>query len=376
MNPSTCAACGFAKLKHFYEVRGVPVQSNLLVSTREEALNFQRGDVTLARCERCGFIFNTSFDPTLLEASERYEATQDFSPTFTEYAKSLAERWVRDFDLRGKTVLEIGCGDGEFLGRMLDAGAGRAVGYDPAAKSREGGRAGLEIHRKSVGENALPADFILCRHTLEHVPKVNEFLQMLRRQIGDRPDVRVGFEVPDTTRVLAEGAFWDVYYEHCSYFTEDSLRSAFARAGFEALDVRAEYDNQYLVLEAAPAEPHGPDRAASLPPAGEFANAVAAELAHWRENLARAGRVALWGAGSKAAGFLNTLGLRDEVACVVDVNPRKAGSFIPGTGQPVVLPEGLLPYAPDMVIVMNPIYRSEIERDLNLLGIDCELTML
>src|SRR3712207_6943984 len=41
----------------------------------------------------------------------------------------------------------------------------------------------------------------------------------LFRSVGERPHTVVAIEVPDTLRVLTEGAFWDLYYEHCSYFT-------------------------------------------------------------------------------------------------------------------------------------------------------------
>ncbi len=375
-----CAACGFAKTREFYTVENVPTQSNLLVSSREEALNFPRGDVALSMCERCGFIFNTRFDPTLLESSERYEATQGFSPTFGKYADALAARWVEQFDLRGKAVLEIGCGDGEFLERMVSAGAGRAVGFDPVAKPQAAGRAGVEIRREFYGDSSqnfdtLGVDFVICRHTLEHISAVAEFLNMLRRKIGRR-DVRLGFEVPDTARVLGEGAFWDIYYEHCSYFTADSLRGAFARAGFGVLDLRAEFGGQYLVLEAAPASGTAAQPAAELPDLNHFGVAAGSMACLWVDVLQRLERVALWGAGSKAAGFLNTLQVGEGVPCVVDVNPRKAGSFIPGTGQPVVLPEQLGAFAPDAVIAMNPIYQAEVGRDLKRLGLSCKLTTL
>ena len=39
-------------------------------------------------------------------------------------------------------------------------------------------------------------------------------------------------EVPDTMRILVEGAFWDVYYEHCSYFTLGSLGRLLQREKF------------------------------------------------------------------------------------------------------------------------------------------------
>ena len=44
-----------------------------------------------------------------------------------------------------------------------------------------------------------------------------------------------------------------------------------------------------------------------------------------------------------------------------------------GTGQEVVSPEFLRDYRPDAVIVMNPIYKGEIGRNLEALGISAEI---
>ena len=79
-------------------------------------------------------------------------------------------------------------------------------------------------------------------------------------------------------------------------------------------------------------------------------------------------RVVIWGAGSKGVSFLTTLGLSDEIACAVDVNPHLSGMFIPGSGHEIVEPARLSNYEPDIVIVMNPIYRHEIEAQLAGLG--------
>ena len=49
----------------------------------------------------------------------------------------------------------------------------------------------------------------------------------------------------------------------------------------------------------------------------------------------------VWGSGSKAVGYLTTLGLRDEIAAVVDINPHKHGKFLAGTGHEIVGPDAL-----------------------------------
>ena len=60
-------------------------------------------------------------------------------------------------------------------------------------------------------------------------------------------------EVPDADRILAEGAFWDVYYEHVCYFTAGSFARLADRAGLEVLTLRSGFDAQYLMLDGSPA---------------------------------------------------------------------------------------------------------------------------
>ncbi|MDL5502674.1 MAG: hypothetical protein QSU88_05600, partial [Candidatus Methanoperedens sp.] len=84
-------------------------------------------------------------------------------------------------------------------------------------------------------------------------------------------------------------------------------------------------------------------------------------------------RVVLWGGGSKGVAFLTTLNIIDEVEYVVDINPKKNGTYMAGTGQKIVAPEFLIKYKPDIVIVMNPIYCNEIQETLDKIGIIAEL---
>ena len=86
-----CPACGGAEMSVFYEVKNVPVNSVLLVHSREEALNFQRGDLVLAVCPLCGFISNIAFEEALTQYTAAYEATQGYSPTFNKFHRSLAQ---------------------------------------------------------------------------------------------------------------------------------------------------------------------------------------------------------------------------------------------------------------------------------------------
>jgi SAM-dependent methyltransferase len=366
---SDCPACGAAGAEPFYEQRGIPVQSVALLPTREEAVGFPRGDLVLAFCARCGFVFNAAYDPALQDYSRPAEESQAFSPRFRAFSRALAERLIATYDVRGKHVLEVGCGRGDFLVDICRLGNNHGVGVDPGwLPGRLDAPAEVEFVRApfDAEQATRRADLVLCRHTLEHIGPVREFVTLLRR-----PGGVVVIEVPDALRVLRQAAFWDVYYEHCSYFAAASLAGLAWRCGLHVLAARLEFDGQYLVLEAQPGAVVEEGDAGAIEDAVErFARDAPAAVERWRERLA--GRhVALWGGSSKAVAFLTALGVE---ATVVDINPHRQGAFLPGTGVEVLAPEALCERPPELVVAMNPAYLGEIGAALEALGLRCELT--
>jgi hypothetical protein len=61
---------------------------------------------------------------------------------------------------------------------------------------------------------------------------------------------------------------------------------------------------------------------------------------------------------------------------VVDINPERQGQYLPATGQVVVSPQHLAEYRPDTLIITNPTYTNEIERQVQQLGVACEFLVL
>lgn len=381
-----CPSCGSADLDVFHEVTGVPTNSVLLLGSSEEAADIPQGDIRLAVCHRCGHVHNAAFDPLLTEYSARYESTQAYSPTFTAFHHRLAADTIERFDLHDKDIVEIGCGHGEFLTLLCGDGENRGIGFDPAhlpGRVPMPERARIEFVADVFGAHRWDrrADLVVCKMTLEHILDTGRFVGELRRAIGDQPDVKVWFQVPNARYVLGELAFWDVYYEHCSYFTHGSLARLFRSSGFDVLDLWTDYDDQYLMVAAQPADvPSSPplreedDLAAVLDEVDRFRAEVHRRLAGWRDELrslrADGAHVVLWGGGSKAVAFLTTVGLADEIAAVVDINPHKAGTFTAGSGHRIVGPDALWAVDPDVVIAMNPVYLGEIAEDLRARGLD------
>lgn len=394
MEATVCPACDDPRLRLFHSQDGVPVHSCLLLAGGDEARSFPRGTIRLAFCEGCGFITNTAFDERLQAYSTRYEETQGCSPCFRTFAEELAVRWIERYGLRGKAVLEIGCGKGEFLELVCRLGGNQGIGIDPSFMP---GR--LELDPSTAARTTFIQDFysrryghltgdaIVCRHTLEHIHGVRRFMVELRESIGDRDDVVVLFELPDVRRVLEETAFWDIYYEHCSYFSLGSLARLFRATGFEVLDLSLAFDEQYILIEAKPSALPGPTSLPTTPVEDDrevlakatlaFEESFRHQLREWRAIIssarAQGRRPVIWGSGSKGVAFLTTLGIADEIECVVDINPRKQGMFMAGTGHRIVAPEHLIEHRPDLVVVMNPVYTDEIREMLAGMGLSPEL---
>src|SRR5262249_31528734 len=159
----------------------VPAHSCLMMPTREAAVAFPVGDIDLAFCKTCGFIGNTKFDIGLNKYSADYEETQGYSPRFRKFLDELCADQIARHDLTpGKTALEIGCGKGEYIITLAEKSGCSGIGLDPSyrperTESEAANR--IEFIRDLYGPKYahLTADYISCRHTLEHIARVHEF---------------------------------------------------------------------------------------------------------------------------------------------------------------------------------------------------------
>jgi hypothetical protein len=218
---------------------------------------------------------------------------------------------------------------------------------------------------------------------LEHLPAPVTFLASIREAMEGQ-DAALYVEVPNAAFTLTESGIWDLIYQHCSYFSAPALRVAAESAGFRVTALAPAFGDQFLTLEALVST--GPVSAPVAPDAIEAVLAAAAEVSHrqpaivdrWRRILRDRdpARVVLWGAGAKGVTFLN-VAAQERIGVAVDVNPRKLGTYVPGTGQPIVAPDELARRpAPELVVVANARYENEVRDELQRLRMDPEVVCL
>lgn len=388
---TACPCCGGELGEPFYHMGPAPVHSCLMLQDPVAAAAFPTGHVRLAACRDCGFVANVAFDSKWSAYAPEYEDQQSFSPTFNSFAGGLARFLVEEYDLAGKSAVEIGCSKGDFLALLCEAGGMDVVGVDPSAlpgRVASPSQGSMRLIQAYYGPEHLEhrADLLCCRHTLEHIQTVAEHLDLMRQHAERTPGAVLCIEVPDSTRLWRDGAFEDIYYEHCSYFTAGSLARAVRRAGFSVVDLRREYADQYLVIEAT-LDPAA-DRSfeieesvdSNLADIERFSGVVDQAMQDWRERLLAAReageRVAIWGSGSKCVAFLRTLRAEPLVDMIVDINPHRTGKVAPGLSRPISAPSELKALDPDLVVAMNAIYRDEIAADCAAMGLTAEIVAL
>ncbi|MBF9131036.1 methyltransferase domain-containing protein [Plantactinospora sp. S1510] len=387
-----CAACGRHDLVPFADLGEIPVFCGVHWASRDEALASPLGRMWLAYCPECGYVRNLGFDPTVLVYDTTMDTNLHHSPAFGVFSAELVKHLAERYPLRGGTVLDVGCGQGEFLRELCSVANCRGVGYDAMYAGAVGPDPSGATFRRGHAplDDDTPAfDLVTSRHWFEHLDDPYAFLVRLRELAGDRP-VYGYLEVPDAGYDLAT-AGWEVIYPHVSYFDGYSLCRIAERAGWRVTATERLFSGMFRSVEisvnvpgpvpgsglAGTALPGPADRDRQLASIAGFAQRHAAERERWRDTIDRliadGDRPVLWGAGSRGVQFLHLADPGRRLAAVVDVNPRKWGRYLPVTGHEVTAPGTLAGSGTRSVIITNPAYHDEIDAALRQLGVHATL---
>jgi SAM-dependent methyltransferase len=366
-----CPLCDRTHLQDFLQRPAVPVHQNLPYATQANAQAAPTGELRLTICEQCGFVFNRSFDLNKLSYGSDYDNAQTHSGVFVDHLDSLVKRLVEHYQVRNCTIVEVGCGQGDFLNRLVQPPewGNRGYGFDPSYQGPESlldGR--LQFQRRYYDADCaeIMADVVVCRHVIEHVDRPLPMLRAIRQALAKSPNARVFFETPCVDWIIDRLVLWDFFYEHCSYFNAASLATAFRATGFDVLNVHHVFGGQYLWLEAQLGNAEVPDSDVSpacLQQAQVFGQQFQQLVQAWQQkidDLSQTGRVALWGAGAKGVTLANLIDRESRlVAALIDLNPNKQGKFIPGSGHPIIDYREAANLDITQAILMNPNYYEE-----------------
>ncbi len=210
---------------------------------------------------------------------------------------------------------------------------------------------------------------LILRHVLEHIEKPIDFLNELK--VGNSGSGKLYIEVPCFDWICDHKAWFDVFYEHVNYFRLSDFYRMFGKVIQSGKLFNGQY--LYVIVDLSTLRIPKIDKDDKV----DFPRDFIANLTNARYKTLKDS--AIWGGGSKGVIFaLLRKRAGFPVRMVIDINPKKQGKYLPGTGLKVVSPklamEKLEPGS--TIFVMNSNYLEEIKQmsncAFNYIGVDHE----
>lgn len=362
--PALCPVCYHSVAAPFFDGGNQTLATLGWPASATEARAMTRHPHDFVQCPNCTHVWNRSFSYDAIPYKNNPNRMFNRGGIWKGHLVTTRDLLLAQLP-ESPTVVDIGCGEGHFVRGLSEVrgGEGRFVGFDPNA-TPETGR-GVEFHARyfePLQDMAVfTPDAVTIRHMLEHLTDPAAVLEQLAwgaAALG-KP-VWLFAEMPCIDRVFETGRLADFFYEHPSQFTTRSFRTLMERAG-EVVELAHGYDGEVvyalvrLCVSVVMQE--------RIKAANTFAQQAAISRTRIRaqmDELVACGKiVAIWGGTGKAAAFIHQFGVDAErFPLVVDSDPDKAGTFVPGTGQEIRFRD-VLKSAPADVIIIPTQWRAK-----------------
>ncbi len=357
MKNNICRLCRTDSLLNILELKNVPRDVQSLNKNPIAEVGWTLNLEVLC-CPTCNLV---QINPVLSDDYyEDYLMGTTHSLQMLEHQSKQANDFVAKYNLVGKCLKEIGCGDGTFLKFLENAGAS-VSGIEPSKPFREKAlQKGLNVYAADVRKGAIfedaPWDGFVMRQVLEHVCDINGFLSGVR---GNLSPGAVGLiEVPSLEKALLDNRFYDFFPDHVNYFSLKTLSLTCELNGFDVLESCSAMGGEYNVVIVKNRLP------TILSSMQQTVVELTKNLSQMVESAHALGKkVAIWGAGGKGVSLLHAAKLKD-VDLLVDSDTNKQGLYVPGLSLKVFHPEELINQDMDIVVITAMAYWSEIVEDL------------
>jgi SAM-dependent methyltransferase len=383
MHASTCPACGHHVAVGFLDGGKHPLSILAWPASREEAQGMKRLPLDFLRCVDCGHVYNQGFEYDEVPYSEKPNLMFNNGITWGDHLASIRDKILARVP-ENPVIVEIGCGDGQLIRALADAcPSGRYIGFDPSG-TLTADRPNIEAHAclfdPAVHLKEFKPDLIISRHVMEHLKNPLAFIQAIAfAATWEGLDTSLFIEVPCIDRVFHTGRTIDFFYEHNSHFTTTSLNRFLSRSSSRVDGIERGYGDEVVYGFArlggrVDQLTFARDALAFSQRAEAGKTSVQAQLATWLE---RGKRIAIWGGTGKSSTFINRFELDAErFPCVVDSDPGKVGTFVPGTGQEIQLSDDLKHAPVDVILITTQWRAKDIYLEIQSKGIPFETILI
>lgn len=351
-----CRCCGIEidanPILHYDDMPGAAQN----FPTKDEISKDKGIALNLYQCSYCGLI-------QILDEPVSYYRDVIRASAVSEEMKEFRLRYFEDFvtkyNLKGKKILEVGAGRGEFL-RLMNAVGVEGHGIEHLQSSVDYcNKEGLSVYqgyledKNTVITNA-PFDGFFIMNFLEHAPNPNSFLQGVHSNLTD--DAIGLIEVPNVDMILKSVMFSEFISDHLLYFTRDVLTLLLEKNGFDVIECKSVWHDYCLAAIVKK------KKSINMKHFYDKLSKVSEEInSYIDENQKKGSKVAIWGAGHQALAVIALCKIKNKIKFVVDSAKFKQGKYTQGTHIEIVSPEKLHD-STDVraIIVMAASYSDEV----------------
>lgn len=321
----------------------------------EEDLPMDKGiELKLLQCPQCGLV---QFPCAPVPYYKKVIRAGGGTTTMVNLRNSQYQELLNTFDLKGKKILEVGCGKGEFL-RIWEEYPVRAIGIEYDSELVKTARnEGLEVYKAYADDEftvlpEAPYDAFVQFNFLEHQPYPNDMLKCIYNNLTEDG---VGLvTVPSLEYILKYDGYYELIKDHIAYYSEETLKFLFQKNGFEIVDCHTVNRDTHSIMVKK-------RKKVDVSAWKENYDSLKTELHEYVDSFINEGKkVAVWGASHQGFTLIPSLGLSDKIAYIIDSAPFKQGKFAPASHVPIVDRKHFFDEPVDSILIVAPGYTEEI----------------
>ena len=362
----------------------MPIANHFVKDRNKDTYRFT---LAASLCEICHLFQLDNHPRAELMFHQNYPFFTGLSSTMVSHFKDMVNEALEEVfkPISNIQVMEIGCNDGTLLLNFARSGINH-LGIDPSANvvevaRKKGVNAQVDFFGYETAQRIKSIsgefDLILAANVICHIPDMNDFAKAIEHLLA--PDGRFIFEEPYAGDVLTKVSYDQFYDEHMYIFSCISVSKIFEKFNLELIDARHQDTHggsmRYTIarkgsrkIKTSAREQmslevlQGLDNIAAYHEFAKKCEVRKNELRGLLSDLKSNGKtIAGYAATSKSTTVLNYCGIDSKlIEFVSDSTPEKQGTFMPGSGIPVVTPEFLRERKPDYIVLFAWNHEREI----------------
>lgn len=353
-----CLVCG-SELgeKPIYICKNMPPTSQNLPSL-EQLKDDKLQDFNLYQCTGCGLV-QFDCDPVFYykdstRAGERCDA-------LIKLRQEQYTHLIEAYQLKGKKIIEFGCGKGGFLRTLKEMTQYQIQEYGVEFNAEY-----VRIAREKEGVNVVQGDVENANLCIKDGPfdaftsfayparliHPNEFMHCIYHNTTN--DAVGLIMVPSMEHLIKPGGFYDITPDHIAYYDKSTLHFLLQKNGFEVLEC-GEVSQIYIYAIVKKRKNY------SLYDVWSDVEPLACKVREYVTEKTKDGKkLAIWCAGHFTFTVIPTAKIEDKVSYIIDNATFKQGKFSPGSHVPIYGVEHFHKEPVDTILILGPIYVDEL----------------